>query len=116
MPDEKKQKREAPISYRPPQALRDEFFRRAEKSGLSISGFISACVFGQDAGRSQRKPTVERRDLVQLLSTCAAIRDQLSRLENVAADDVGSQALIEDMYSQLCELRSACFNALGKTP
>lgn len=116
MSDKTKQRREAPISYRPPQAMRDEFYARADKSGLSVSGFITASIFGQDAGRSQRKPSVERRDLVQLLAQCAAIRDQLSRLENAASENAEAQALFADAYRQLGEMRAACFKALGRTP
>lgn len=96
--------------------MRDEFYARADKSGLSVSGFITASIFGQDAGRSQRKPSVERRDLVQLLAQCAAIRDQLSRLEDVASDNAESQTLFADAYRQLGEMRAACFKALGRTP
>lgn len=116
MSDKTKQKRESPISYRPPQALREEFYARADKSGLSVSGFITASVFGQDAGRSRKKPSVERRELVQLLGTCAAIRDQLSRLEDMASQSAEAQAVFEDMHRQLGEMRSACFRALGRTP
>ncbi|RCK43660.1 hypothetical protein TH25_21145 [Thalassospira profundimaris] len=116
MSDKTKHKREAPISYRPPQALREEFYVRADKSGLSVSGFITACVFGQGEGRSRRKPSIERRELVQLLATCAAIRDQLSRLEDMAQDSADVQVAFEDMHRQLGEMRAACFKALGRTP
>lgn len=116
MSDKTKNRRKPPISYRPPEALREEFYVRADKSGLSISGFITACVFGQDASRSRRKPSVERRELVQLLATCAAIRDQLSRLEDIAGDSSESRAAFEDMHRQLGEMRAACFKALGRTP
>tara|TARA_R110002126_G_scaffold12953_1_gene55512 strand:- start:120 stop:470 length:351 start_codon:yes stop_codon:yes gene_type:complete len=116
MSDKTKQKRDAPISYRPPQALREEFYVRADKSGLSVSGFITASVFGKDVHRSRKKPPIERRELVQLLSTCAAIRDQLSRLEDVAGESPETQAALEDMHLQLGEMRSACFRALGRTP
>ena len=49
-------KREAPISYRPPAALREEFHSRVEKSGLSASAFITKSVFGNDAPRQSRRP------------------------------------------------------------
>lgn len=116
MSDKTKNRREAPVSYRPPQALRDEFYRRAEQSGLSLSGFITGAVFGQDAGRSQRKPSVERRDLVRLLSQCAAIRDQLSRIEDISGNSTETEALLADAHRQLGEMRAACFKALGRTP
>jgi len=44
MTDKNRKKREAPISYRPPAALREEFFARVEKSGLSASGFITKSI------------------------------------------------------------------------
>lgn len=116
MSDETKNKREAPISYRPPQELRDEFHRRADQSGLSLSGFITAAVFGQGAVRSRRKPPVEKRDLVLLLAKCAAIHDQLSRFDAAGMDSAEIHAVLGDAHRELAELRAACFKALGRTP
>ena len=51
MSDQKKQgtkKRPSPISYRPPESLREAFKARVEQSGLSQSGFITKAVFGDD--------------------------------------------------------------------
>lgn len=116
MSDDKKHKREAPISYRPPQALREEFRRRADQSGLSLSGFITASVFGNDAPRGSRKPPVEKRDLVRLLAQCAAIHDELSRFDLVGKDDSEIRAAVDAAHGELSELRAACFKALGRTP
>lgn len=116
MSDEKKVKREAPISYRPPQELRDEFYARAENSGLSLSGFITASVFGENAPRSRKKPPIEKRDLVHLLAKCAAIHDQLSRFDVKGKENPEIAATLEETRRDLGELRAACFKALGRTP
>lgn len=116
MSDETKNKREASISYRPPQELRDEFHRRVQLSGLSLSCFITSAVFGQEAVRSRRKPPIERRDLVLLLAKCAAIHDQLSRFDTEVADSADIQTILGEARLELAELRAACFKALGRTP
>lgn len=116
MSDRKKHTRAAPISYRPPKGLQDEFRRRAEKSGLSLSAFITASVFGNDAPRASRKPSVEKRDLAKLLSSCAAIHDELSRFDLGGKDDGEIVARLDAAHRELSELRAACFKALGRTP
>lgn len=116
MSDETKDKREAPISYRPPQELREEFHARAKNSGLSVSAFITASVFGQAAPRSRKRPPVEKRDLVQLLAKCAAIHDQLSRFDPKGKDNPEIAAALLEARRDLAELRTACFKALGRTP
>ena len=73
-------KREAPISYRPPAALREEFHSRVEKSGLSASAFLTKSVFSNDAPRQSRRPATEEKLLAQLLAQAAQIREELKRV------------------------------------
>lgn len=113
MPDEKDRKREAPISYRPPKKLREEFYRRAEQSGLSLSAFITKSVFEQDPPRRSRRPAVEAELLARLLAEAAKIRDALS---DVSSEDDNTAEIVEAAYQELAEIRAACFKALGRLP
>ena len=55
MSDQKPKKRIAPISYRPPVDLCEEFHQRIKKSDLSVSAFITKAIFGQNAPRQSRR-------------------------------------------------------------
>ena len=66
-------KREAPISYRPPERLREEFYTRVLNSGLPVSAFITAAVFGRQAPRARRLPPLEQQMLTQFLSQAARL-------------------------------------------
>ena len=65
MPDSTNRKREAPISYRPPKGLREEFHARVEKSGLSTSAFITKAVFATDPPRQSRRPAKDIRAFLE---------------------------------------------------
>jgi hypothetical protein len=114
MPAENDNKREAPISYRPPKELRAEFERRVNASGLSTSAFITKSVFGAEPPRQSRRPSIEHQAVAQILGELARVRDQL---HNVAiASGPGSGVLLEEAVRSLTEIRSACFKALGRKP
>ena len=108
-------KREAPISYRPPAELREEFDLRVRKSGLSTSGYITRAVFSQDAPRQSRRPPIEQKMLAQMLAQAAAIRDQLHEISLTGADE-RQTLLIEMAVGDLAELRAALFIAMGRKP
>lgn len=115
MTGRKPDKRDPPISYRPPAALRQEFLARVERSGLSVSGFITAAVFDQRPPRASRRPPVERKLLAQLLGEAARIRDQL---HEVSLTDAGehSALLIAQAVGELTAIRSALLKAMGRKP
>jgi hypothetical protein len=104
-------KRDAPISYRPPQALRAEFHARVERSGLSASGYITQCVFAGDGPRAARGAAVDRQLIAKLLSETAALHDRLRALAE-GADPV----LLAEAVGDLREMRAACLLALGRKP
>ena len=105
-------KRDAPIPYRPPAALRDEFHSRVEKSGLSTSAFLTKSVFGNDAPRQSRRPAIEQKLLAQLLAQAAQIREELKR---VSGPDSNPQA-IEAATEELRLIRVALFKEMGRQP
>lgn len=102
--------REPPISYRPPEALREAFRARVEQSGLSASGYITQCVFGQAGPRAARRPPVERADLARLLAETARLHDLFQ------THAAGDPAVLADALRDLHEIRAACLLALGRKP
>jgi len=112
MPEKTRKKRDAPISYRPPEALREEFHARVEKSGLSVSAFITKSVFTNDAPRQVRRPYIEAKLLAQLLAQAAQIREELKR---ISGPDSNPQA-IEAAAAELTEIRAALLRAMGRQP
>ncbi|KAB1085067.1 hypothetical protein F4V91_00615 [Neorhizobium galegae] len=105
-------KREAPISYRPPEALREEFHARVEKSGLSVSAFITASLFGSVPPRLSRRPAVDQRTVARLLAETALLNARLKDLGEAGAD----VALLGEAVRDLHEIRAACLLALGRVP
>lgn len=109
-------KREAPISYRPPKGLREEFYRRADRSGLSVSAFITKSIFDTDPPRQSRRPAVEKELLAQLLARAAKIHDELQTIAQSAGDDSATAEVVNAACQELAEIRAACFKALGRQP
>lgn len=108
MMTDKKKKRAAPISYRPPKGREDEFYARVKASGQSVNGFITACVFDQRV----RHQGVQQ-ELARLLARAAAIHDRLQQVSHAAPDehDVLTAALTE-----LAEIRAALLVLMGRKP
>jgi hypothetical protein len=114
MPAENDNKREAPISYRPPKELRAEFERRVNVSGLSTSAFITKAIFGAEPPRQSRRPSIEHQAVAQILGELARVRDQLDAV--AIGSGPGSGVILEEAVRSLTEIRSACFKALGRKP
>lgn len=109
-------KREAPISYRPPVDLRDEFRVRVERSGLSQNAFITHSVFGGEPPRISRRPGVERKLIAHLLSQTARLHDDLHDIGLVAGDNGDIVLLLEQALAELTAIRSSCFTAMERKP
>lgn len=106
-----KTKREAPISYRPPQELQEQFRARVEESGLSVNAFITAAVFGDTAPKPARRASALRADVARLLAETALLNERLKCLVGDA-----DPALLDDAVRDLREIRAACLKALGRSP
>lgn len=104
-------KREAPISYRPPCELREQFRARVEESGLSVNAFITAAVFGEGSPKPVRRTSASRADVARLLAETALLND---RLKGLAGD--ANPALLDDAMRDLREIRAACLAALRRAP
>jgi hypothetical protein len=115
MPERRQKKRPPPISYRPPRALEEEFYARVDKSGLSVSAFITKSVFDNRPPRQSRRPALEQKLIARLLGEAAKIRDNLHAIALSGADN-GSTLLIEQAVSELSEIRAALLKSMGRKP
>jgi hypothetical protein len=116
MSEKDQKKRKAPISYRPPASLQEEFEMRVKRSGKSVNGFITSAIFSGDVPRAQRTPPVEREMLAKLLFQAAQIRDEL----RVIAEADGNQEWVHEHYIAACqdlsEIRAAVLKFMGRVP
>ena len=113
---ERDDKREAPISYRPPRELRAEFEQRVLASGLSTSAFITKVWSSVDPPRRSRRPTVDHEAVARILVGLAQVRDALQGVAPNAAETGPNRVAIEQAARALIEMRVACFKALGRKP
>lgn len=107
--NEQKDKRKAPISYRPPKALEEEFDALVAASGLSVNAFITDAVF--------RNGRYKQADLVllnRLLAEMAAVRDQLVALR--PDDDADLESAIDQALLAQTEIRNAILTYTGRKP
>ena len=116
MPDEKARKRDAPLSWRPPKALREEFHARVEKSGLSASAFITKAIFAHEPPRQSRRPPVEKELLARLLADAGHIRNALDEVARAGGVAPAHGKLIEAACGNLTEIRAALIVLLGRQP
>ena len=114
MTDRKDKKREAPISYRPPKHLRDEFYSRVQKSGLSTSAFLTKAIFNQTQPRQSRRPSIETKLLAKILGEAAKIHGDLQELSTSENEDI--QAEIGSALDELSVIRAALLKGLGRNP
>src|ERR1700676_2058530 len=103
MPVESDNKREAPISYRPPKELRAEFERRVNASGLSTSAFITKSVFGVDPPRQSRRPSIDQQAVARILAGLAGVRDQLQAIASASGQGGASAVTVEEAVRSLTE-------------
>ena len=108
------------VIYCPPEALREEFFRRVEKSKQPVSDYITRLFeFYLDAysKRRVRRPPVEKKLLVRILGELAAIRDELRLIAK--RDDCDCAQLLERVDTAvglLLDIRGVLFKFLGRKP
>jgi len=108
-------KREAPVSYRPPEKLRAEFHARAADSGLPTNAFITKAVFGLAAPPARRAAPLDQQTSGLLVARSAQILD---RLKQALPPDASPElvAVFEDCRGELTEIRTCLMLALGREP
>ncbi len=111
--DEKKQRRVV-FSYRLPADQVDEIKRRIAASGMTKNAFMTAAILGKDAPHATPRRAVDVAEVSRLLAMTAMLADRLRELsarpDCPAADDVRAA------LSELSEIRTAAFLALGRKP
>lgn len=113
MPDRKDKKRDAPISYRPPKHLREEFYLRVQKSGLSTSGFLTNSWSSQEPPRQSRRASLDHKAVAKLSTHFAKYRDQLDRIEALGGEQ-GNTPLMQESIAILNEIRAILMDASGR--
>ena len=111
-----KENRPTPISYRPPVGLRDEFALRVQKSGLSVSGYISKCIFNIAPPKQSKRPAIEQKLLAKLLGEAAKIHEDFRSIRNSSELSPEHQALFEDACKDLTIIRAALLKSMGRQP
>ena len=109
-------KRPAPISYRPPVSLEGEFNSRVEKSGLSISAYITKCVFNHAPPRQSKRPAASQKLLAKLLSEASKIHEDLQVIRRTPELAPEHQVLFEEACKDLSEIRAAILKTMGRQP
>ncbi len=116
MTEKTDKKRDAPISYRPPADLADEFRRRVESSGLPVNAYITRAIFNAAIPRATRHPAAEKEMLAHLLGRSAAIRDALDNATRIAGDDQRVVEAAEAAYAELKIIAAALMKMMERTP
>lgn len=109
-----RKKREAPVSYRPPAKLRDEFHARVENSGLPVNAFITHAIFAGDAPRARRKSGLDQRMAAMLLAQAARIGDRLG--EPQPGSSVAYTTALRECRDELVLIRTCLMQLLGREP
>lgn len=104
-----------PISYRPPKDLRDQFLDRVRESGLSVSAYITRCVFEKTPPRRSRRSKEMLQDLAKLLAICAEIRDRLKAQDPIDGER-SARDLLHQTNQSLDDIRTGIFHLLGRKP
>lgn len=103
-----REKRRAPISYRPPKGREAEFDARVAESGLPVNAFITQRVFG-----NQRR-NAEKAELARLLAEAARINDRLHEAALSGAE--ANTLLLESCQDELHGIRNALMSLMGRKP
>lgn len=103
-------KRQAPISWRPPEEKRARFEDMVAASGLSNNAFITEAVFG----RTRHRPA-ELKLLAQILAREAQLADEIRAIRGLGGPTVDAEILALIAEAQ-AEIRSCLFSLMGRRP
>lgn len=117
LPLKKSREREAVIKCFLSPAEKAELKNRADQAELSVSGYIRALIWGNDAQqpKAARRPMTDKQTLVNLRHELRTIASQLSQLATSQNQDEGFDKIA---FAELCSEHSnvlkAILTALGK--
>jgi hypothetical protein len=107
--------RPAPLSIRLPDDERDELKARADREGLSVSGYFRTVAF--NTPRRSRRPSAVEQELGKLMGAVGKIGSNVNQLAHQA--NLGSWPDTR-LIAQACEdirwMRNALMRAFGITP
>ena len=86
---------------------------RADKAGIPVASMIRNAVFEQPAPRAARRPTVNHKQVGQLIGTLGAVAETFRTAATTGAIDV-ENPYISAALRDLAEMRFVCLQALGR--
>ena len=98
-------------------AEKTEIESRAERAGLSVSGYLRAVVFGKDTPqpRAARRPPVEKETLVRLLAELGKVGSNVNQIAHAMnAGKITDHPALALLAVEVREIRRQLKNALGR--
>jgi hypothetical protein len=114
-----KRERQEGIRLRVNEAEKADIQARAEKAGLSVSGYLRAVAFGSDTHqpRAARRPPAEKATLAKLLGELGKIGSNLNQIAHRLNQGRDLEpAFLNEICAELRETNRALLDALGKEP
>ncbi|WP_029032278.1 plasmid mobilization protein [Salinarimonas rosea] len=87
----------------------------ADRAGMSVGAYLRAAVLETEPPRATRRPTVNHKAVARLLGELGRVAEAFRQAAD-AADQRECHALIDAATRDLSELRTVCFEALGREP
>lgn len=115
---EKRERQEA-IRLRVNEAEKADIQARAEKAGLSVSGYLRTLAFGLDTPqpRAAKRPPVEKATLAKLLGEFGKIGSNLNQIAHRLNQGRDLEpAFLSEICAELRETNRALLEALGREP
>lgn len=109
--------RETFLHLRATLAEKAEIEARAERAGLSVSGYLRALAFGKDTPqpRAARRPPVEKETLVRLLAELGKVGSNVNQIAHAMnAGKITDHPALAMLAVEVREIRRQLKNALGR--
>lgn len=87
----------------------------ADRAGVPVAAFLRAAALNQPFTRAARRPTVNHETAARLLGELGRIAETLRSAATAGQVDVANPHVAAALRD-LAEMRSVCFEALGRQP
>ncbi|SDE47919.1 hypothetical protein [Ruegeria marina] len=108
-------KRKPPHSWRPPADRWDEAPEAARELGISLNAYMTMRILGGGPPRV-RGSAIDRALLAKLIAECAAMRDGLDRIVEVAGQDQDVSRAVEGAARHIEQVAATALLATGRKP
>jgi len=88
---------------------------RADRAGTSVGSLIRSALLSAEPPRATRRPSVNHQAVARMLGELGKVAEAFRQAAK-SADHRKSHALIDAASRDLSELRTVCFEALGREP